>query len=127
MNPHASSVLLVLIGMIAGTVSGFFGIGGGIIIVPALIYLAGFSQLGATGTSLAILLPPVGLAAVLEYHRHGNVNLRAALIVAASMFVTAWIASRLAHRVSPAHLRFAFGIFIVFMGFYIVWTSFRMR
>jgi len=127
MNPHASLVLLILIGMIAGTVSGFFGIGGGIIIVPALIYLAGFSQLGATGTSLAILLPPVGLAAVLEYHRHGNVNLRAALLVAASMFVTAWIASRLAHRINPAHLRFAFGIFVVFMGFYIVWTSFRMR
>ncbi len=63
-------LLFVLIGAVLGIVSGLFGIGGGVLIVPALVYLAGFSQHRATGTSLAILLPPIGLAAVVEYYRH---------------------------------------------------------
>ena len=61
-------VLMLLIGLFSGIASGIFGIGGGVIIVPALIYLAKFSQHAAIGTSLAILLPPVGLLAVLEYY-----------------------------------------------------------
>ena len=80
---HESSIaLFILIGLSAGLLSGLLGIGGGILIVPALMYLAGFSQLTATGTSLAILLPPVGLAAVLVYHRNGNVDVRAAVCIA---------------------------------------------
>ena len=70
---------LILIGLSAGLLSGLFGIGGGVLIVPALMYGLGFSQKMATGTSLAILLPPVGIAAVLEYYRHGAVDIKAAL------------------------------------------------
>ena len=66
-----SVVLLLFIGGVSGIASGLFGIGGGVLVVPALVYLAGFSQHRATGTSLAILLPPIGLAAVVEYYRHG--------------------------------------------------------
>jgi hypothetical protein len=62
------------IGVVGGVMGGFFGVGGGIVIVPALIYMAGFSQHQATGTSLAVLLPPIGLGAAMEYYRHGNVN-----------------------------------------------------
>ena len=62
-----STALFAVIGAFAGVPSGIFGIGGGIVIVPALIYLAGFRQHMATGTSLAVLLPPVGIAAVTEY------------------------------------------------------------
>ena len=58
---------LILIGLAAGIFAGFFGVGGGIIIIPALIYLLAFDQHLATGTSLAVLLPPIGLAAALEY------------------------------------------------------------
>jgi len=71
-----SWLLFVLIGTLGGVASGLFGVGGGIVIVPALIYWAGFSQHMATGTSLAVLLPPIGLAAVFEYYRHGNVDVR---------------------------------------------------
>ena len=78
-----SITLLLMIGLVSGTASGLFGIGGGVLIVPALLYWAGFSKHAAIGTSLAILLPPVGLAAVIEYYRHGNVDLKAAFIVAA--------------------------------------------
>ncbi|MRR14085.1 sulfite exporter TauE/SafE family protein, partial [archaeon] len=76
-------LILILIGLVSGVVSGIFGIGGGVLIIPALVYLLGFSQHTATGTSLAILLPPVGLGAVMEYYRRGNVDIRTALIVAA--------------------------------------------
>ena len=69
--PNPPLLLLIGIGLAAGVLSGVFGIGGGVVIVPALIYLAGFRQHVATGTSLAVLLPPVGVAAVVEYYRHG--------------------------------------------------------
>ena len=80
-------LIFVLIGLLGGIAAGLFGVGGGIVIVPALIYWAGFSQHKATGTSLAVLLPPIGLAATIEYYRHGNVDIRAALILAVTMFV----------------------------------------
>lgn len=120
-----SSVLLtlVLIGVIAGILSGIFGIGGGVIIVPALIYILGFSQHRATGTSLAVLLPPIGLAAVLEYYRHGHVDLKAALIIALSALLGAWLGAILANKLSDAVLRLGFGIFVVTIGFYIIYGA----
>ena len=123
---HEHSVMLfILIGLAAGLISGLLGIGGGIIIVPALIYLAGFSQLTATGTSLAILLPPVGLAAVWVYHRNGNVDFRAAACIAVCMFLTAWIGSRLALKIGAAPLRLLFGAFISAVGIYMVVSSLK--
>jgi len=83
-------LILVVIGLFGGFASGLFGVGGGIVIVPALIYWAGFTQHKATGTSLAVLLPPIGLAAALEYYRHGNVDVRAAVILATMMVIGAW-------------------------------------
>jgi len=83
-------LILVVIGLLGGLAAGLFGVGGGIVIVPALIYWAGFTQHKATGTSLAVLLPPIGLAAALEYYRHGNVDVRAAIILAAMMMLGAW-------------------------------------
>jgi uncharacterized membrane protein YfcA len=110
----------VVIGALAGVAAGVFGIGGGVVIVPALIYWAGFSQHKATGTSLAVLLPPVGLAAVLEYHRHGDVDLRAALILATGMFAGSWVGASLAHHMKGPHLRLAFGLFICGLGVYLI-------
>jgi len=120
-----SPVLLLLIGFSAGIASGLFGIGGGVLIVPALVYLAGFSQHTAIGTSLAILLPPVGLAAVLQYYRYGQVNLKAALIVAAALFVGGWVGAVLANHLSGPQLKLAFGLFIVGIGIYLVVGALR--
>ena len=83
-------LVLVVIGLLGGFASGLFGVGGGIVIVPALIYWAGFTQHKATGTSLAVLLPPIGLLAALEYYRNGNVDVRAAIILATMMMIGAW-------------------------------------
>ena len=116
-------VLMLLIGLFAGIVSGVFGIGGGIVIVPALIYLAKFSQHAAIGTSLAILLPPVGLWAVLEYYRHGNVDLKAALIVAMAFMAGGWIGAHLANQLSDSFLKLLFGIFVVGIGGYIIFDA----
>jgi uncharacterized membrane protein YfcA len=120
-----SAVLFVAIGLVAGVLSGVFGIGGGVVIVPALIYLAGFSQHRATGTSLAVLLPPIGFAAMWEYYRHGTVNVPAAIIIAASVFVGGWVGAVIANRVSGPYLRLSFGVFVVALGVYLMVGAFR--
>ena len=117
------TIVFCLIGIAAGLMAGFFGVGGGILIIPALVYFAGFSQETATGTSLAILLPPVGLMATIEYYRHGHVNIKAALIIAACIFVTAWIGSVFGNKLPQNTIKFMFGIFVSGIGLYITITS----
>jgi uncharacterized protein len=117
--------ILVLVGIVSGIASGIFGIGGGVLIVPGLIYLVGFSQHRATGTSLAVLLPPIGLAATIEYYRYGNVDLRAAVIIAATMFAGGWVGAVWANRLSGPYLRLAFGLFIVALGISLVFGALR--
>ena len=114
--PTTSFFVLAAIGAVAGVLSGLFGIGGGVVIVPALIYFAGFDQHKATGTSLAVLLPPVGIGAALEYYRHGGVDIRAAAIVAVSLFAAGWISAIFANRLSGSYLRLAFGVFVIGLG-----------
>ena len=120
-----ASLILVFIGLIGGVTAGLFGIGGGIIIVPALVYWAGFSQHMATGTTLALLLPPVGLAAAYEYYRHGNIDIRAALILAATMFVGSWLGARLANELNEGYLHLGFGLFVCGLGIYLVYRAGR--
>lgn len=121
----ASILTLLIIGLIAGILSGFFGIGGGVVIVPSLIYFLGFSQHKATGTSLAVLLPPIGLMAVLEYYRHGDVDLRAALFVALASLMGAGMGAILANKLSGPVLKLGFGVFVVIMGCYLIHDAAR--
>ncbi|MGN6182445.1 MAG: sulfite exporter TauE/SafE family protein [Thermoanaerobaculia bacterium] len=121
--PEPSIALLITIGVLAGVLSGLFGIGGGVVIVPALIYVAGFRQHMATGTSLAVMLPPIGLAAAFEYYRSGNVNIRAAVIIAAALLVGGWIGAAIANRMPGPQLRLAFGIFVVCLGVYLIYGA----
>ena len=118
-------LLFVVIGALGGVASGLFGVGGGVVIVPALIYWAGFTQHTATGTSLAVLLPPIGLAATIEYWRHGNVDFRAAVVLAASMFVGAWIGAAAANQMKGPHLRLMFGVFLTGLGVSLVHGALR--
>lgn len=114
---------LALIGLSAGVLSGLFGIGGGILIVPALMYGLGFSQKLATGTSLAILLPPVGIAAVMEYYRQGAVDMKAAMIIAVMVVVGSWVGSKFSVSIDPITMKFLFGIFLVILGGYIIYDA----
>ena len=121
----SSTALLLMIGLVSGIASGMFGIGGGVLIVPGLVYVLGFSQHQATGTSLAILLPPVGLAAVLEYYQHGNVDLKTAFIVAAALFAGAWLGAVFANHFKGQYLRLAFSVFVVGLGLYLIFGAMR--
>ena len=121
--PDTSATLLIAIGVVAGVLSGIFGIGGGVVIVPALIYIAGFRQHQATGTSLAVLLPPIGIAAAYEYYRHGNVDIRAAAIIALGVLVGGWMGAVVANRVAGPYLRLAFGVFVVTLGVYLIFGA----
>jgi uncharacterized membrane protein YfcA len=114
-----------IIGVLGGVASGLFGVGGGIVIVPALIYWAGFSQHLATGTSLAVLLPPIGLAATIEYYRHDNIDVHAAIILALSMFAGAWVGAFFANQMKGPHLRLLFGVFVTALGVYLVHGALR--
>jgi uncharacterized protein len=120
-----SWVTFILIGVFAGVAAGLFGVGGGIVLVPALIYWSGFSQHLATGTSLAVLLPPIGLAATAEYYRHGNVDLHAAVLLALGLFGGAWVGAYLANQMRGPHLRLAFGVFVTALGLYLVHGAIR--
>jgi len=115
----------VVIGILSGVAAGFFGIGGGILVVPMLIYWVGFSQHRATGTSLAVLLPPVGLAAVIEYYRNGNVDIRAAITIAIAMLVGGGVGGYFANRVAGPYLRLFFGVFVVLLGGYLIYGAGR--
>ena len=119
-------LLLVGIGVGAGVLSGLFGIGGGVVIVPALIYLVGFDQRLAIGTSLAVLLAPVGLGAVLEYYRDGDVDVGAAVVLAISVAAGALLGAVLSGAVSDTYLRLAFGVFVLFLGAYLVLGATRL-
>jgi uncharacterized membrane protein YfcA len=116
-------LLYVCIGIAAGILSGLFGIGGGLVIVPALMLSAGFSPLSANGTSLAVLIAPVGLAAVVNYYRNGNVNIKAALIIAVSLFIAAAVSSYFVQKINPSVLRFAFGIVMITTGCYVIYSG----
>jgi uncharacterized membrane protein YfcA len=120
-------ILLAAIGLAAGLGSGVFGIGGGVVIVPALVFIAGFSQHRATSTSLAVLLPPIGLAAVLEYSRHGQVDFRAALVIAAAMFLGAYGGAFVANKVGDAQLKLLFGAFLLCLSLYTIGGALRGR
>ena len=104
------------IGLLAGVLSGVFGIGGGVVIVPALILLAGFVPIVATGTSLAALLLPVGALGAYEYYKKGHLNPTAALWIALGLFIGVWFGARLAQNLTPIQLKRSFAIFLVLVA-----------
>jgi uncharacterized membrane protein YfcA len=102
-------VLVALIGLVGGVVSGLFGVGGAIVIVPALMLLVKLPPHTASGTSLASLLLPVGLLGAMEYYRRGQVNIPYAVILSAGLFVGAFVGAHLAGEVSDVALKRVFG------------------
>ena len=116
-------ILFVVIGLLAGVLSGMFGIGGGIVIVPALLLIAKMSPLTATGTSLGALLMPVGALGAWEYYRNGNIEIKASLLIALGLFAGAWFGAKAAHSVGDATIKRAFAVFLVIVAGRIWWTA----
>jgi len=98
-------VVLIVIGLTAGTLSGLIGVGGAIIIIPALVFFLGMDQYSAQGTSLATLLLPIGLLAVLNYYKAGELNIKYAIIIAIAFFVGGYLGSKVALQIPEAILR----------------------
>ncbi len=113
-------ILYLLVGLFAGIVSGLIGIGGGIIIVPALVFLFGMSQHQAQGTSLALLLPPIGALAVWSYWKAGYINWTIALIAALGFFFGGWIGASFANSVPDQTLRKIFGVALLIIAVYMI-------
>ena len=109
-------VLIAAIGLAGGILSGLFGIGGGLVIVPGLIILAGFTAAKAAGTSLTALLLPVGLFGAIEYYRAGQVDVRAAVIIAIGLLAGAYFGARIGTSLDPVIAQRAFGIFLLVVG-----------
>lgn len=102
-------ILYLMLGLSAGILSGLMGIGGGLIIIPVLIYVFKFSQLQAQGTTLALLLPPIGLLAFLIYYRSGYVDFRAAVPICLAFFVGGLLGAKVAVGLSNIFLQRLFG------------------
>jgi len=106
-------VLLVIIGILAGFVGGTFGVGGGIVIIPALIFILNMTQHQAQGTSLAVLLMPIGFLAVYNYHKQGFVNYKYAAILVFTFIIGSYLGSLVAVNISGKLLRKLFGVLML--------------
>ncbi len=103
-------MLLLVLGIVAGLLSGLLGIGGGIIIVPALVFLFGFSQHLAQGTTLALMVPPIGILAAWMYYKQGNVDLSAAALICIGFVVGSLFGAKFASAVPDLVLKRIFGV-----------------
>ena len=113
-------LLLACIGVCAGLMSGFIGVGGGIVIVPALVFIMGFTQHEAQGLSIATMLPPIGIMAFYSYWQHGTItktSIGYAAIIAVAFVIGGFLGSKVALKMSPNWIRLIFGTFMLFVAF----------
>jgi uncharacterized membrane protein YfcA len=118
MKAMSVSMLLILlvIGVITGVMAGMLGIGGAIIMIPALVFFMGFSQQMAQGTSLAVMLPPIGVFAAYNYWKAGQVNIKFALILAAAFIIGSYFGSKIALDIPQTVLKKIFGVLLLLVA-----------
>jgi len=109
-------LILLSIGVVTGVMAGMLGIGGAVVMVPALVFIMGFSQQMAQGTSLAVMLPPIGIIAAYNYWKAGQVNLKFALILAVAFLIGSYFGSKLALSLPQPVLKKIFGILLLLVA-----------
>jgi len=109
-------LLLIAIGIVTGAMAGMLGIGGAIIMVPAMVFIMGFGQHMAQGTSLAVMLPPIGLIAAYNYWKAGQVNLKFAIILAAAFIIGSYFGSKFALSLPQATVKKIFGFVLLLVA-----------
>lgn len=119
-------LILVAIGIAAGILSGFVGVGGGMVIVPALIYFLGLTQFQAQGTSLAMMIPPIGILAVMNYWKADSVNLDYAIVIAITFVIGGYIGSKLALRLPEAKVKLIFGLIMFYASIRMIWSAWKL-
>ena len=107
-------LMLLFIGLLAGVASGFVGVGGGLVLVPAMVVFLGLGQHAAQGTSLAMMLPPVGILAVLQYHRAGEVHWAYAAVLCVTFVIGAWTGSKWSLKLSESWVKLVFGLVMLY-------------
>lgn len=118
-------LILIMIGLFAGVLSGLVGVGGGIIVVPALIYFLNFTQHQAQGTSLGLLLLPVGILAVMNYYHKGFIDIKVVGIMAIAFVVGGWLGSKVALTVSEEAVKKIFAVLLFYTAFKMLgWDSY---
>lgn len=116
-------LILIIIGIAGGVLSGMFGVGGGIIIVPAFVFFLGMSQHEAQGTSLGLMLLPIGILAAYNYYQSGNLDVRAGLIVAVTFVIGGYFGSKLSLNIDQALLKRVFGVLMLFVSVKLIFFS----
>ena len=109
-------LIVITIGLVAGLVGGMFGVGGGVIIVPALVFFLGMSQHSAQGTSIAMMALPIGILAAFNYYKQGNVNVSFAVILAMSFITGAFLGSKFSLNLDDILLKRLFGILLLLVA-----------
>lgn len=120
---NSTLLILLSIGLGAGMLSGFVGIGGGVVIVPALVFLLGLSQHEAQGTSLFVLVMPVVFLALTNYWKTGNVNWKYGLIIALAFVIGGYFGSKLSLKLSPQIVKLTFGLLMAYVSFQLIFSS----
>lgn len=110
------TLALLVIGLITGVLAGIVGIAGGVFMIPALVYILGFSQKLAQGTTIAVLLPPIGLGAAYFYWKSGNIDIRAAALLAVGVFIGGFFGAGIATRLPNDTVMKVFGVFMIGVG-----------
>lgn len=111
-----TQILYIILGVIAGILSGMLGIGGGLVLIPALVFIFGLTQLQAQGTTLALMVPPIGLLAAMRYYQSGNVKLGMAGFICLGFFVGGLLGANLVQSLPEALIRKTFALFLLFVS-----------
>ncbi len=116
-------IILIIAGFIAGIISGTLGVGGGIVIIPILVFVLGLSQHEAQGTSLVFMLPPIGILAAFNYYKSGFVNIKYAAILVLVFVFGGYIGSLISIELPDRLLKKIFGVFIIALGIKMIFAK----
>lgn len=119
----ATLLKLALIGLMTGAFGGILGLGGGVILIPSLVFIMGFTQHQAIGTSLAVMLPPIGLFAAYNFYKAGQVNLKFALILAIAFMIGSYFTSKIAINIPENIIRKIFSVFLIIVAIKMFFTK----
>lgn len=116
-------IILIITGLIAGLLGGSLGVGGAIIVIPSLVIILGLTQQEAQGTSLAFMIPPIGILAALNYYKQGFVNWKYALILSITFMVGAYFGSKIAMQIPEKLLKKIFGVVLLYVSYKMIFAK----